>query len=425
MRLMCWVTMVVAACSAHAQDAVEAVLYGPTLEPVPVVLLELVGDGPDGPRVVYLDPGGVRRDVGFDQVVRLDFPVDEEDGGDTAGFRPRLATTDGQVLVGRVGEGLAPVPGRPDVLRWPDADGFRGVELLLDDLAWAVFDPGVAPPAQPPSEDVLVLPSGERLGGFVDAIHVVGVDFVIGDVGEVVTIESDRVAGLFLANPMRVDVDPGAIPGVILTTRWGSRWRGVLGRADGAVVLTAPLARPAPGAGGLPVGQPVRLGSADHRAEAWPVVARLDLPAPGRRLVSLTSLPMETISGGAYLGVPAPPRLGPDGGLALHAPVTVGFDLPAKAQRLVLTAALEIGADVPAQRHAWAGCVVVVRQGGEELARAEVDAQRPVVVINTPLSPLSRPGRLSVTVEQGVNGPVLDRVVIRGAELLIAEDPSR
>lgn len=400
------------ACSALAQDAVEAVLYDASMEPTPIVLIELDSETQ---RVVYLDAVGARHEAGFADVLRLTFRTEH----DTAAARgPAMGLTDGQVIVGHAGQGLVGVAGQTDVLRWRDADGMRAVEVTLDQLSWMTFTAGMPPPTRPPADDVLVLFSGERLTGFVDAVQVAGVGFVIGDAAAPVVIEPGRVAALHIANPFVAD--PG--PAVLLTTVSGSRWRGAMGRSDGAAVFSTPLTQPASGAEGLPVWQPVRLGDADHRGEGWPVVARLDLPSPGRRLVALRALPMVVVEGGAFFGVPATPEQRADGSLALHAPVTVAYDLPVSASRLVATVALELPDDIPTERHAWAGCEVVVSAGGAELARVALDAGHDEHRLNVALPASDDGSTLTVTVEEGVNGPVLDRVVLRDAEVLVVTD---
>lgn len=406
-----WLLMVscLVAVSAAAQDAVEALLYGPTLEPVPVVL---IGVDSETQQVVYLDAEGVRHTVGFDQVVRLAFPV--EDAIDAAPG-PRLATTDGQVIVGRSGQGIVGVAGETDVLRWRDADGMRAIEVTLDDLAWVTLSAGLQPPGVQPADDVLVLPTGERLVGFVDAVGVGGVAFVIGESDTSLTIEPTRIAGLMIANPM-LD-DPG--PAMVMTTRSGSRWRGVMGRSGGAAAFSTPMTQPVSGDEGLPVWQPVRLGEADHPGEDWPVVTRLDLPWAGRRLVPLGSLAMEVVDGGEYFGVPAPPERRPGGAVALHAPITVAFELPADARRITMTVQLDRSDDLPAERYAWASCELVVRLAGAELARVPIDAEQDEHRLNLALPEGADAGALTVAIDEGVNGPLLDRVLLQDAEVLV------
>lgn len=408
-RLLALLVACTAAAPAAAQDAVEALLYGPTLEPVPIVLIAIDSETS---RVEYLDAEGERHTAGFDQVVRLSFPVEasaEEPPG------PRLATTDGQVIVGRAGQGLVGVAGSSDVLRWRDADGMRAVEVSLDDLAWVTLLPGMEPPAVQPTDDVLLLPTGESLVGFVDAVEVGGVAFVIGETDTALTIEPTRVAGLWIANPMRAAPEPA----VVLTTRSGSRWRGALGRSGGAAAFSTPMTQPVSGAEGLPVWQPVRLGEADHAGEDWPVVTRLDLPWAGRRLLPMADLPMEVVDGGAYFGVPAPPECRAGGAIALHAPITAAFDLPAAARRVVMTLELDRSDDLPEERYAWAGCVAVVRLGATELARVTIDAEQDTHRLNLALPSATGGRALTLALEEGVNGPVLDRVLLRDAEVLV------
>ena len=408
---------------AHAHDAVEAVLYGPTLKPEPIVLLELDGDRE---RIVYLDEAGTRHEAGFDQAVRLTFPVQTVADAESM---PALATTDGQRIVGRSGEAYVRATGDQDSLRWRGVDGMRPIEVSLDDLAWVVYQPEYAPrPAAPPVDDVLLLPNGEQLTGFVETLGAISLGFVIGDAPAAVQIDTPRIAGLYMSNTRVTDVPPG----VWVTMRSGSRWRGELGQLEGRVAFYSPLMMPvaeeseggeqSEGAGGAPAWNPLRLGSADRPEEDWAVVSRIDLPSAGRRLVPLSSLPMSVVSGGEVFGVPTPPRQSASGALSLHAPVAVAFDLPAGARRIVMTVALEIGDDIPEDRYAWAGCEVVIHQGGAELARFEIDAEHPQHSINLPLDADAAEGDVVVMIEEGVNGPVLDRIKLRDAEVLIGDE---
>ena len=396
---------------AHAQDTIDAVLYDTTLSPQRITLIDL---DTEAQRIVYEDTQGNSQEAAFADVLRLTFPVDAMELAEPL---PVLATTDGQRIVGRAGQMLYAAHGTDDLLGWRDADGFPALGVSLDDLAWAVFQPALAsPPGAQPTDDVLMMPNGERLVGFVDVLGVKGVDFVMGDADDAIEIDTSRVAGLVMSNAMRSEVESG----VWLTTRAGSRWHGTLGHIDGTLAFASPLVIPPAEAEGMPVWQPVRLGSADHaEQDGWPVVSRIDLPSPGRRLVALASLPMSLIEGGEVFGVEMPPGVSAQGSITLHAPVSVEFDLPRGATRLAATVALAIGEDVPIERHAWAGCEVVVRVGDAELTRVALDADHPEQPINCALPTNTRAQTLRLTVEESVNGPVLDRVELRNAELLV------
>lgn len=409
---MCLVSVLGFVPNASAQQPVAAVLYDATLAPQPITLLDL---DTEAQRIVYEDESGNRHDAAFADVLRLTFPVDAAEPAEPP---PVLATTDGQRIVGRAGQVLHATHGTDDVVGWRDADGFPAIGVSLDDLAWAVFQPGHAsPPQAQPEDDVLVMPNDERFVGFVDTLGVNSIDFIPSYASEPVTVQSGFVLSLSMSNAIRQDLAPA----VVVTTRSGSRWRGKLGLSEGATAFASPLAIPPSGGEGQPVWQRIRLGSADHaEQDAWPVVAQIDLPAPGRRLVALSSLPMETVAGGEVFGVAMPPAVSASGAIALHAPVSVEIDLPRGAVRLAGTVALALG-DVPAERHAWAGCEVVVRVGDAELARVPLDADQPEQALNVALPDTARAQTLLLTVEEGVNGPVLDRVELRDAELLINE----
>lgn len=391
----------------------DAVLYDTTLEPQAVKLLEL--DGEAG-RVVYVDAQGGRVEAGLDAVVRLRFAV-REDTADPA--RPVLMTTDGQRAVGRAGQRLRPVLNDPESVAWRDVDDIGITGVSLDDLAWVTFD-GAAGPASTPEDDVLLLANGEQLVGFVDALAVDAVHFVIGDAADPLPIAPARVSGLWMSNPNSAETKPG----VYATMRSGSRVHCLLSELafsdDGPSIGLAPtLQKDGPDGAFGPTYTRVLLGDAGEPLPVMPAVRQLDFGVAGRRLVPLSSLPMAMEEGGAFFGVPSQPLRLADGAVALHAPVAVSFALPEGARRLVATVALAIGEDIPVARHAWAGCEVVVRCGDEELARVSIDAEQPEHRLNLALPAAAGSAGLTVTVEEGVNGPILDRIELRDAEVLV------
>lgn len=403
---------------AQAQDGVEAVLYDTSLSAQPIVLLELDGAGE---RLVYYDAAGERVSVGFDAIVRLTFP--SSSAVDTA--LPVLATVDGQRIVGRPGQRLRPAGDDAESVAWRGIDGLEMFAVSLDDLAWVVCDAGIEPPAAPPADDVLVLATGERLSGFVDALGVDATRFVIGDAVDPVAIAPGRVSALIMSNAW----SPPEGAGIVATFASGSRLRCALGAVDvegvGRVAglraalhgdledTTRPLA-------------PVRLGDEEPAASgapAWPVVTQLDFQVGPHRLVALASLAMTEVEQAQPFGVPVPARLTPSGAVALHAGGAVSFDLPTDATRFAASITLAIGDDIPQERHAWAGCVVVVSVGETELARETIDADHPTAGINLALPEAARFGAartLTVRVEEGVNGPILDRIELRSAEVLVS-----
>ncbi|MFI4860762.1 MAG: hypothetical protein ACIAXF_08795 [Phycisphaerales bacterium JB063] len=403
------------AVGAAAQDAV---LFDLSLEPEQVVVVEL---DTAGQRVVYYDAQGDRAEAGFDEVLRLVFPSAT---ADVDRALPVLATTDGQRIVGRAGQLLRPALGDEESVGWRAVDALPGIAVSLDDLAWVVLDPSVAPPSAPTEDDVLVLGNGEQLSGFIDTLGLNAIGFEPAYADAPLMIPPARVNALIMSNQWSAPEGPS----VFATLASGSRWRCELGSVEvagvGAVVgLRSPLADV--GEGDEPAFSPVHLGvstSTPDETDGWPVVTRLDFQVGGHRLVPLSSLAMQELETAEPFGVPVLTRRTADGALAMHAPATVSFELPARATRLSATVALALGDDVPEARRAWAGCVVVVAMGEVELARVTIDHEQSEQRVNVALPEPASPGRaraLTVTIEEGVNGPILDRIELRDAEVLV------
>ncbi|MEM9414369.1 MAG: hypothetical protein AAGA29_02675 [Planctomycetota bacterium] len=405
-------------CVARAQGAVEALLYDLSLRPEPIVLLEL---DTDAERLVYYNAQGERAEAAFDEIVRLTFPSGTRAADESL---PVLATTDGQRIVGRSGQRLRPAIGDAESVGWRGVDGLPTVAVSLDDLAWVVLDPAVAPPSAPPGDDVLVLTNGERLTGFVDALGLDAVGFVPDYANDPLSIQPARVAALFMSNQWSAFDGPS----IFATLASGSRWRCSLGTLEvagvgGVVGLRSALEDVAEGA--EPALTPVRLGVSETDTETqrgWPVVTRLDFQVGRHRMVPLSSLTMTEVEPAEPFGVSMPTRRTADGSVALHAPVAVAFDLPDGAARLSAKVVLALGDDIPEDRRAWAGCVVVVAVGEAVLARMTIDHEQPEHTANVELPESAVPGAartLTIRIEEGVNGPILDRVELRDAEVIV------
>jgi hypothetical protein len=144
-------------------------------------------------------------------------------------------------------------------------------------------------------------------------------------------------------------------------------------------------------------------------------VQRVDLTAGGYRLVDLTQLPREVVDGGETFGFAKPPRLSA-GDLMLHAPVRLAIALPEGAVRFAATAVLDL-TGVPADRHDWASSQLTV-QDAEQVPLApaqQIDAAHPTARFNLPVSA----GRLILDLDPSVNGPILDRVRLTDAVILL------
>lgn len=255
------------------------------------------------------------------------------------------------------------------------------------------------------NDDTLLLATGETLVGFVDTISEKSIGFVVGNADDPIQIPIDRVRGFSIANkPEPVTVKKG-LARVLL--RDGSS----LYLRDAK--LKQATAQSRAGLEGTFILEP----------ETAPITLPLDevhLIEPMSdqyALQTLTTFEMTTLDGGEVFGIAMPPTATPDGSVRLHAPVTVGFDLPKAASRLAFSVAMDLDESIPESRRAMAGCEMVVYDGQDAIARHTLTPDGPAKRLNLPLTG----GELRITLEPGVNGPVLDRVVLTQAELLVSE----
>lgn len=355
----------------------------------------------DNETVRYINTNGAERSIAVGEVLRVEMlgpagPVQDEPS--EAGM---AWLVDGQALAGAWG-GIID----EETIRWVMTGG-TVVELSLDDVLAVSITGRDRPGVRPEDDDVLGLVSGERLTGFVEAFGPSTVSFVIGDADDPVPLPLDRVTWMAIANePVSLDnAEPGS---AWVTLRDGSRLM-VAGMAvgteasDGRSVLTGSL----------------QVAGAQPRIEfPLPRVASIQPAGGPLALVRLADLDYEVLGGGEVFGLPVPPDLDDRGRLKLHAPLTLGFDLPDGAQRLTLRATLDLGPEIASDRARLAGMVLIIRQGEQEVARQAIDTELPRVELNLPVAA----GPLQIELDPGVNGPVLDRLRIDLAEVLVGQE---
>lgn len=279
----------------------------------------------------------------------------------------------------------------------------RTVVLALDDLlSFALVGHAVQGDA---NDDTLLLGTGETLVGFVDAIGEKSVAFVVGDADDPIDIPMDRVRGFSIANkPKPVKVEKGLA-------------RVLLRDGSSVYLRKARINRAADPA----------VGGVQGTFVAEPQTAPITLPMEYVQLIEplssqvalqpLTEIEMTTVAGGEVFGVAMRPSVSPDGAIRLHAPITLGFDVPDTARRLAFTVAMDLDETVPESRRPLAGCELVVYDGDEEIARHTLTPDGPAKRLNLPLAG----GGLRIALENGVNGPVLDRVILTDGQLLVSE----
>lgn len=383
----------------HAQPAV---ILGPGLEPLPITVEQISSEF-----VGALDAEGKSTKLPLDQVLRLSFRASELIEVHRSSVT--LTLRDGQVLVGRL------VASNDEEAVRLKLDDDRAVQVPLDEMMSLVVEAGAASPLAD-EDDALLLATGEVLLGFVETFSEDAVGFVVGDADDAIQIPLKRVKALSVANkPKQAQAKPGTLR---VTT------------ADGSVVLLSDVTRRPSKNGHELVGEStlpiVSIQEADQ-GDSTAISSRLAIsqgqivtiePVSERyQLTGLSDHAWQVLDGGEVFGVAMSPRLTDQGAIRLHAPVTLGFDLPKGVSRLAFTVAMDLGDAIPEGRRAMAGCELVVYDGDKQIARHALSPDAPAKRINVPLNSSD----LRLVLEPGINGPVLDRVVITRAELLVSE----
>ena len=382
---MCFAT------AAPAPAMTEAELLGPALEPEPVRVRGIY-DGTlhyfDGQRrlqrqavdeFVSLRRIAGRSSVHAWQRLQASGGMMLNDGQRLAG-RWVGASEDGQSLLwehAQLGEMEVPLD--------------RVAQLWHGEAGWATLE-------APPAEDVVVLSNGDELRGFIESVDKAGVAMQTARGDEPVHLPATRMVRVVFANPRARPAE--GLHEVHLTD--GSR---VLASEmelseDGSLEARFALA-----------------GGSTRRQVAGHELVRVDFTAAGHRLVALHELPREVIAGGEVFGLPMRPHV-VGGALHLRAPVTVRFELPEGAARFAGEAELATGPDAPRELLEWADFDLIVRSGDEQ-QRWHLYGQQPRVEVNLPLGQRT----LEIELEPGVNGPIMDRVrLIEAYVLVVRED---
>ncbi len=400
-------------CTFPAAGLTPAELLTPELQRRPVVLA-----GVSGGVISFFDEDRTLARASVEGFVRLTLTGEaDRDGepaasgtdGEAGGVGPAgmIELTDGQRIAGRYTGAGGGAGGDGDGVVW-EHPALGRVDLPLDDLRRLVPASGGSGRDEASrsavsavaTEDVVRLTNGDTLSGFVISLGDAGLTLQ-PDAGGEVTLPLDRVALLALSNPEAAS--PAGADLVVLAD--GSRLRGMGLAITGDTVRFTPTLAAAAGPVELPLG----------------AVRRVDFASSGVRLVDLADRPMHVVSGGEAFGLDLPPRV--DGStIHLHAPVTVRFDLPAGARRLAYTAELDLPGDVPPERAAWAEVSVsasgeAADGAGAASAGVTLDAGQPVAESNLDLA--ADAAAVTLTVDPRRYGPVLDRVRLHDAVLLV------
>jgi hypothetical protein len=285
-----------------------------------------------------------------------------------------LVLRDGHVLTGSFGGAEA------DQLIWVSRS-LGPVRVELDQITRvAVMSDAPVPPADMPADasDKVLLANGDHLAGFIESIDAAGLVLMAGE--QRLNLAWDRVARLVLPNPIV------PTPGVWVKLTDGTRLR-----VENVVFDGTKLS-------GRMMGKDVELEAG--------MVSSVEF-ATDHRLVPIADLETASISGGQVFGVPMGPAF--DGDEArLHAPVTVELNLPAGATRFAATASLD-EADLD-----WADLTLTIADGKGELLKQRLNRDKPSIDVN--LAP--RGARLTITLDEGINGPIRDRLKLTNAAVL-------
>lgn len=305
----------------------------------------------------------------------------------------------------RDGQRIPGVPaGRPaaaaDAIAWVQTP-VGAMEVPLEDIRLLVptleRDPG---PVELAEGDRVVLANGDRLDGFVDAITD-QVAVVTGEGAEErrVEVPIDRVVAVRL---VASDREPGVV----------RAWFG-----DGLVVDAGTVAAGEASADTADLG--VELDGRRVGGDLIPVGLG-DLTAvvfDTRRIRGLSQLELDRVEAVGPRHHVEPPRvLEPMaaaglGTVELRGPMSATWIVPEGATRF------SAAVSMPEVARAWGDLELVVLDGREERLRVTVNGLHPELAVDVPLSAADR--RLTIRLEAGRYGPVMDRVRLRLPRVLM------
>ncbi len=336
--------------------------------------------------IVYNDATGRTREVRTSMVAAL-LPVDPNAvvGSDQLGL---LVLTDGQRYPGRRASGPAP----EEAISWahPTLGEIVAPLDIVSEARFTTFlQSGDPVRIEPSMKDELLMENGDRLRGFIESL---GDPVVIETDAGVVRAEANLVAGARLANPREtlsgtaIWLRDGAVArvqslesdgrgGAAVTLPDGQSARLTLDDIVGVVFDAArlrPLARIAPDAQSA-LGERALLDPMEVRESAW-TPAALDAPD-----------------------------------MHLPGPMEIRWTLPPGAERFGAVA------ELPRASWTWGDCELVVLIDGAEVLRERLNRERPSVEFSVPV----RGEELTIRLEPGAYGPVLDRIDLKRALILL------
>jgi hypothetical protein len=247
-------------------------------------------------------------------------------------------------------------------------------------------------------QDTLLLANGDRVSGFMESLDEKGFKFKAQGADAPVTLVPAQVAGFLLANPPAA----GSLGSVLVTLGSGE----ILGAAsikvsEEKVSLMVSLIQRAA------AGEALEMTLGD--------VATIDFFGPAGRLVALKDIPWQTVDGADFLGTRNTPVENAMGTL-FQAPVAVRYALPAGSARIVFTAGAWYPPGSQDLSKKWTRFDAGLQMGGQKspvwTGRFEFGKQERVVLE-------ARPGPMDLVLGEGDNGPVLDRLLVSEAYVLV------
>jgi hypothetical protein len=366
--------------------AMPVVVIDASLSARPVMLQSLGGGG-----VGFFDEQRKYTSLPLDEVLQVRVIGRRDAAAPGGAAASMIELTDGQRLPGQ----WAGAAADGQSIAW-DSPRLGRVLLGLDrvkSITWK--SGGTAAPAGDAAADAgdrLWMVNGDMIAGFISAVHDGAVEIKPTGQGAAVRLPLDRLRAARFANP------PVRAAG-----------QSLIQLADGSRLLVTKLT-----IADDQIKAAFALRATDAMAEA-PVIAlgeamRIDLASGEGTLVELASLTPEIVSGGVVFGVAMPPHA-EGGGVVIHAPVVVKYALPKGAKRF----AAEASGDAGGAESAWVDFDVAAAVDGKPTGRWHFDAAHPRAALNFPLDG----GTLTFELTTGVNGPVLDRLRLTDAVLLV------
>jgi len=357
--------------ASAARAATDVTIIGLDLTPRRVTLQSLRSEA-----ISFFDENRQYQSASLRKLLQLrsDQTVDESAAG------AMLELTDGQRIRG-TSLGAAD---NGQSLRWKHP-ALGEMTISLDRLR-SMRRTDAAPLPVNVDEDRVTFTNGDQMSGFIASLTDLGVRLRLPDQDLPIDLPLDRVALIEFANPRS---SPEAGMHMIHFTD-GSRVNYDAVVVDGAVLV---------------------LGSKDAVRVDLASLVRVDFAGGEGHLADLATMPWEQTGGGEVFGMPTPPRV-ERGILRLHAPVTVRFNLPEGSTRAAMLVELDLE---PRDGARWADVSVLVSSGAGNPSRVQLNVNHSSGRVNIPVAG----NTLTIQLETAANGPVMDRVRLRDAVILV------